>query len=226
MCGRIEYIVTSRGKLEDHYGATLIEGYTEQGFNYPRYNIPPTSHTPVVTSEDAEEILIGHWGFIPSWAKERGGAKAVINARAETVLEKPYFKSAIEKRRCLIPITGFFEWHREGKTKTPYRFHMNGEIFSLAGLYTTIKDEDGFELPHYAIITTQANDLMAPVHDRMPVIVDTADEPTWVSDGLSDMEIGQFFRPYPSDLLRRDEISSLVNSVKNDGPDILIPVRN
>jgi putative SOS response-associated peptidase YedK len=129
------------------------------------------------------------------------------------VLDTPYSKSATEKRRCLIPVTGFFEWHREGKTKTPYFFHMNGEIFSLAGLYTAIKDEYDFELPHDAIITTQANDLMAPVHDRMPVIVDKADEATWVSDGLSDV-------------VRQDEVSPLVNSVKNDSPDILTPVRS
>jgi putative SOS response-associated peptidase YedK len=121
MCGSIEYIETNRRKLEDledHCGATLIEGYTKQGFHFPRYNIPPTAHTPVVTSDDAEEILIGHWGFVPSSAKEPGHVKPVINARAETVFDKWYFRSAIERRRCLIPVTGFFEWKREGKTKT------------------------------------------------------------------------------------------------------------
>jgi putative SOS response-associated peptidase YedK len=129
MSGRIAYVVTSRRRLEDHHGVTLIEGYTEQGFDFPRYNIPPTSHTPVVTSEDTEEILIGHWGFVPSSAKKGVRTKPVINARAETVLDKSYFKSAIEKRRCLIPVTGFFEWKREGNSKTPYHFHMDGENF-------------------------------------------------------------------------------------------------
>lgn len=224
MCGRIEYIVTDKRQLEDHYGATLVEGYTDQGFSYPRYNIPPTAHTPVVTTENKEEILIGHWGFIPEWAKGRPGAKAVINARAESILEKPYFRSSINSRRCLIPVTGFFEWKRDGKTKTPYRFHRNGEIFSLAGVYTTMKDEDGFVLPHYAIITTRANDLMSPVHDRMPVIVEHDDETKWIDDSLAEQEISKFFKPVPPEYMVRDEISSLVNSVKNDFPEIINPV--
>lgn len=224
MCGRIEYNVASREKLEEHYGATLIEGYAEQGFSFPHYNIPPTAHTPVVTSEDSEEILIGHWGFLPSWAKERGNGKEVINARAETILEKPYFKSAIEKRRCLIPVTGFFEWKRDTKSKTPYRFHMNGEIFSLGGIYTTIKDEDGLELPHYAIITTYANELMAPVHNRMPVIIDKGEEATWIEGRLAEENVRLFFKSFPPHLLRRDEISSKVNSPKNDSQEILKPV--
>jgi putative SOS response-associated peptidase YedK len=135
MCGRIEYVVTSTKELEGHYGATLVEGYTRQGFSFPHYNIAPSAHTPLLTSENTEEILIGRWGYRPSWAQGKTGVKEVINARAESVFEKPYFKSAITKRRCLIPVTGFFEWHRDGSHKTPYRFHMKGEIFSLAGLY-------------------------------------------------------------------------------------------
>jgi putative SOS response-associated peptidase YedK len=136
------------------------------------------------------------------------------------VLEKSYFKSAIEKRRCLIPVTGFFEWKREGKNKTPYRFHRDGDIFSLAGVYTTVKDEDGLELPHYAILTTSANELMAPVHDRIPVIIDKSQEAHWIDQGLEDAEIADFFKPIPSEFLTRDEISSLVNSPKNDSPEI------
>ena len=178
----------------------------------------------MLTSENPEEILVGHWGFLPSWAKERGKNKEVINGRAESVLEKPYFRSAIRSRRCLIPVTGFFEWKREGKSKTPYRFHANGEIFSLAGLYTMIKDEDGFELPHYAIITTEANKIMAPVHDRIPVIIEKQDEEGWVSEGLTEMEIGKFFRSPDFGWLQRDQISALVNSPKNDASEILQPI--
>jgi putative SOS response-associated peptidase YedK len=223
MCGRIEYIVTDKKKLESRYGATLIEGYTEQGFHYPKYNIPPTTHTPLLTSENSDEILIGHWGFLPSWAADGRKAKEVINARAESVLEKPYFKSAIMKRRCLIPVTGYFEWKRDGKTKTPYRFHMDGEIFSLAGVYTTIKDEDGFELPHYAIITTEANKLMSPVHNRMPVLIEKEDESEWIDEGLTPMEIGKFFKKREYEGLEKYQISTLVNSPKNDSPEILQP---
>jgi len=224
MCGRIEYHLTSREQLEGHYGVKLVSGYTTQGFINARYNIAPTSHTPILTSEDSEEISEGHWGYLPSWAKTRKGVKQVINARAETILEKSYFKSSIEKRRCLIPVTGFYEWKRDGKKKTPYRFHMNDEIFSLAGLYTTIEDEKGNEMPHYAIITTEANELMAPIHNRMPVIIDKEAESDWISDGLSDTDLGQFLKPVPDDYLKCYEISTLVNSVKNNTADILKPV--
>ena len=224
MCGRIEYIATNKTQLEGHYGVKLVEGYTDQGFHFPRYNIPPTSHTPVLITENTEEILIGHWGFVPSWAKAGSKVRAVINARAETVLEKPYFKSAIVKRRCLIPVTGFFEWKREEKKKIPFRFHMDGEIFSLGGIYTTIKDENGVEMPHYAIITTEANKLMESVHDRMPVIIEKLAEDKWISDELSDADIAQFFKPVKSSLLHRDQISSLVNSPRNNTPEILTPV--
>lgn len=223
MCGRIEYIVTDKKILEEHYGATLIEGYAEQ-FGKPRYNIAPTAHTPIVMSENPEEIIFGHWGYAPGWAKASGSSKEVINARAESVLTKPYFHSSAMKRRCLIPVTGFFEWQRAGGKKIPYHFHMQGEIFSLAGLYTNVADEKGLEMPHYAIITTEAGGLMAPVHNRMPVVIEKSDEETWVSDGLDEMEIAQLLVPAPERLLERDQISTLVNNPRNNRPEILKPV--
>ena len=157
MCGRIEYHLSSWKELEDHYGVRFREGYVTQGFVNARYNIAPGADTPIITSEDLGEIVQGHWGYLPSWAKPGSNPKQVINARAETIFEKPYFKSAIEKRRCLIPVTGFYEWSHDGKKKTPYRFHMHDEIFSLAGVYTTVENENGDGLPHYAIVTTEAN---------------------------------------------------------------------
>jgi putative SOS response-associated peptidase YedK len=225
MCGRIEYIVTSKGDLEARYGATLVEGYTEQGLTFPHYNVAPTAHTPIVTSEATEEILVGHWGYVPSWAAKEGRkARAVINARAESVLTKPYFRSAITKRRALVPVTGFFEWKRDGTKKTPYRFHMGSDIFSLAALYTTITDEDGTEMPHYAIITTSASELMEPVHNRMPVILSRADEEAWLDEGLEEAGIYDLMRPYDASDLERTEISTLVNNPRNDKPEVIQPV--
>lgn len=224
MCGRIEYVVHSREQLEGHYGVTIVHGHTEKGFINAQYNLPPSAVTPVLTEENNEELVLGHWGYRPTWAKEHGKAKEVNNARAETVFEKPYFKSSIQTRRCLIPVTGFFEWKSEGKTKTPFRFHMNGEIFSLGGLYSIVLDKDGNEVPHYAIITTEAASIMAPVHDRMPVIIDKEREQDWISEEIQDSEIATFFVPNDTDLLLRDQISTLVNSPKNNTPDIRIPV--
>jgi len=226
MCGRIEYVVTNKQMLEGRYGAQLVEGVTFQGLVNARYNIAPSAHTPVITSETPEAFLLGHWGYLPTWANQKTKAKAVINARSETVFERPYFRSSIMKRRCVIPVTGFFEWHRTEKKKTPFRFHMDGALFSLAGIYTTSKDENGQEMPHYAILTTQANALMEPVHGRIPVILAADEERDWVSDSIDEPAMALLFKPYKVTGLKRDEIGSLVNNPRNDGPEILIPVKS
>lgn len=224
MCGRIEIVITNRHKLEGHYGITLLEGFAYPGIINNRYNIAPTAVTPLITAENSEHIVAGHWGYVPSWTRAETKAKEVINARSETVFEKPYFKSSILSRRCLIPVTGFFEWKREGNHKTPFRFHRSGEIFSLAGLYTTITGGDGIELPHYAIITREANELMAPIHNRIPVIIDPSQEMQWVEEGLPPEEIERLLGPIPSDFLIRTEVSTLVNNPRNDTPEVILPV--
>lgn len=221
MCGRIEYFITSRKQLEGRYHATMVEGYTEQGVVNARYNVSPSTTTPVLTSEDSDSIVLGHWGFVPSWSK--GKQKEVINARAETILEKPYFKGDIRKHRCLIPVTGFFEWHREAGTSTPYRFYTDDEIFSLAGIYSVQNDKTGNTRPHFAIVTTTANSVMAPVHDRMPVIVDTKDEEHWLTAD-TDEAIAHLLRSYPAKHTHAYKISTLVNNPRNDIPDVRKPV--
>ncbi len=226
MCGRIEFHVENIEKLDGRYGLEKVShGWTSQGFHYPRFNVPPTAHMPLLTSDQPDELVLGHWGYLPQWAEGKK-MHAVINARAETVFEKPYFRGAIKQHRCLIPVTGFFEWHRVEKKKTPYRFHRDGEIFSIGGLYSVIKDEKGGEMPHWAIITTEANSLMAPVHDRIPVIIEEKDEKDWIDAGLPDAEVQKLFQPVRSDYLKKYEISTLVNSPKNDSPEILEPVKN
>lgn len=226
MCGRIEYVVHSKSELEGHYGVRFVEGHTERGVINARYNIPPTAITPVLAEEHPDAIVYGHWGYRPSWAKEPAEAKEVINARAETLFEKPYFKSSILTRRCLIPVTGFFEWKREGMKKTPYRFHMNGEIFSLGGIYIEVADMNGVVMPHYAIITTGPNAVMEEIHDRMPVIIDAVHEKSWIDESLDEYAIAEFCKPNPTELLQRYEISSRVNNPRNDTPEILTPVSN
>jgi len=223
MCGRIEYHITSKKKLEDRYGATLVEGWTAQGQINARYNITPQSLVPIITCEDRESLKTAHWGFLPSWAK-RGTNKEVINARAETVLEKPYFKNAIRTRRCLVPVTGFYEWHREGKTSTPYRFYTDDEIFSIGGLYTA-HETTAYEIqPFFALITTTANSVMAPVHDRMPVIISRKDEERWLDPDLGEEEIAHLFKPIAATHTHAYEISKLVNNPRNDGPELIEPV--
>jgi putative SOS response-associated peptidase YedK len=227
MCGRIEFYIEKIKDLEAYYGVELEHDSVVQGFHYPRYNIPPTTHHPLVTSDRPEELVIGHWGYLPAWATERKTKMhELINARAESVYEKPFFKGSIQHRRCLIPVTGFFEWHREGARKTPYRFYRDGEkVFSIGGIYTVTKDEKGGEMPHWAILTTEANSLMSPVHDRMPVVIEEKYEKEWIDGGLEPEEVQKFFEPVKSNYLKKYQISTLVNSPKNDTPQILEPVK-
>jgi putative SOS response-associated peptidase YedK len=197
MCGRIEFHVENIEDLEEHYGVEHEHDKAAQGLRYPRYNIPPTTHHPLVTSDRPEELVVGHWGYLPAWAADsKKKMHEVINARVESVYERPYFKGAIQQHRCLIPVTGFFEWHREGTHKTPYRFYRDSEkIFSIGGIYAVTKDEKGGEIPHWAILTTEANSLMRPVHDRMPVVIEEKDEKEWIDGGLEPEEVQKFFEP-------------------------------
>ena len=218
MCGRIEYVVTSKKQLEERYGATMVEGYTLQGVINARYNVPPSTYTPIITSEDSESIQLAHWGYLPEWMKETG--REVINARAETVFQKPFFRKAIHQRRCLIPVTGFFEWQRAGAHKVPYRFYTDEPIFSLAGVYAMHQDKTGRELPHFAILTTAANSVMAPVHDRMPVVIDHKDEEAWLSEE-SDEALTHLMRPYAPKHTHAYRISTLINNPRNDSPEVI-----
>ena len=147
----------------------------------PRYNIAPTQKAPVVlVGHDGQPVMDElRWGLIPSWAKDVSAGVRAINARAETIAEKPTFRDAFRKRRCLVPASGFYEWRRDGKTKTPYYFTSRKDPIVFAGLWE--QWTDGAETIHsFTIITTEANGLMAPIHDRMPVILQRGDWWTWL----------------------------------------------
>ena len=179
----------------------------------PRYNIPPTVDVPVVRLTDGKRTLsMMRWGLIPSWIKEPKKAPLLNNARAETVAEKPSFRTAFQYRRCLIPADGFFEWRREGKLKRPYYFRRPDERpFAFAGLWERWKD-----IESCTIITTDANDLMAPIHDRMPVILGRNDYAVWLSRSSS--EVIKLLAPCPADELVCYPVNPVVNDARNEGP--------
>ncbi|MBV9078223.1 MAG: SOS response-associated peptidase [Methylobacteriaceae bacterium] len=155
------------------------------------------------------------WGLIPVWAKDKTIAWKTINARAETLATSALFKGAYAKRRCLVPVDGFYEWRTVGKLKQPYLFApANDEPFTLAGLWESWKDPaTGEWLRTFTIVTTRANAIVSPLHDRMPVIIAAADRDRW----LDDPEPGDLLAPYPAELMRRRPVSREVNSVKNEG---------
>jgi len=191
----------------------------------PRYNIAPQAEAAVVRLDPKKVIrkiepLI--WGLIPAWMSRKKDAHPLNNARAETLAEKPSFKESFAKRRCLVPVDGFYEWRRDGETKIPHYFSMkDGGMFALAGLWDFYeKDKRRFET--FTIVTTAANPLMAPVHDRMPVILPPEDIPVWLDPGLSDYDVlKRYLRPYDGEGLRATPVSSFVSNSKNEGPDCI-----
>lgn len=192
----------------------------------PRYNIAPTQRVPVVrrmiqlNGTPKREIDGMHWGLIPSWAKESSIGNRMINARAETAPEKPAFRAAWKRRRCILPASGFFEWKRVGDFKQPYLLRLaDGGILGLAGLWETWRGPNGDELESVTILTTLPNSFMKKIHDRMPVILDPADWTAWLDDGeegtAQDVLVA-FVQHVPEGILEAVPVSRRVNNPRND----------
>jgi len=211
MCGRFTLTV----ELET---LQAMFGFRYQGRVAPRFNIAPSQEVLTVVVQEGERIgKMMRWGLVPFWAKDdRIGAK-MINARAETVDEKASFRHAFKRRRCLILADGFYEWRKEGAKKVPYRFTLATDApFAFAGLWERWEGASG-PLETCTIITTKANELVAAIHDRMPVILPSERHGDWLDSSLDDSEyLKTFLQPYPSEQMRMYEVSPLVNSPKND----------
>ncbi len=186
----------------------------------PRYNIAPTQLVPSILSAPGGEkqLQMLRWGLIPAWAKDPAIGAKLINARAETVSEKPSFKSAFKRRRCLIVADGFYEWQRQDGKKQPYYFRLqNGHPFAFAGLWEQWKSPEEQEITSCTILTTAANDLLRPIHDRMPVILDSDRYELWLDPKVEKSEILQpLLHPYQADLMTSYAVSTKVNNPKNN----------
>ena len=194
----------------------------------PRYNIAPTQPVAAIRTEDGQrELALLHWGLIPSWAKDPKMGARMINARAETVAEKPSFRSAFRRHRCLIPASGFYEWKQtDSRVKQPYHIAMRDDrAFAFAGLWEHWNGNDGSEIESCTIITTEANEFLKEIHDRMPVILHADDHDRWLDPkNENKTELLSLLTPYPAEEMRADTISTLVNNVRNDSPECLAPV--
>jgi putative SOS response-associated peptidase YedK len=219
MCGRYTLInpVQALAQLEIPFPSPLPE----------RFNIAPTQ--PVVAvrrggvSPNREAVLF-QWGLVPSWANDPSIGSRLINARGETVTEKPAFRTAFKRRRCLLPADGFYEWRKEGATRQPYHFHRkDGSPFAFAGLWETWERAEGY-LETCTILTTTANEVMAPIHDRMPVILAPDDYEEWLDPANQNTgRLLPLIQPYPSDLMEASPVSTRVNNAASEGPDLLAP---
>ena len=186
----------------------------------PRFNIAPTQNVAAIRlnqETDQRELVFLRWGLIPSWAEDAKIGNRLINARAETVAEKPAFRSAFTKRRCLVVADGFYEWQKVDGTKQPYFIHrQDNEPFAFAGLWESWKSE-GEEIQSCTLITTTANALMEPIHDRMPVILSTEEYPIWLDAEFKDKEsLKDLLRPCDPDLLEAYPVTTLVNNPRNE----------
>lgn len=194
----------------------------------PSYNIAPTQQIAAVRSvdHDGRELVMFRWGLVPAWADDLSIGNRMINARAESVAEKPAFRNAFKKRRCLVLADGFYEWQKAGKAKQPYFIHLKGRRpFCFAGLWERwSKGEKPVET--CTILTTDANKLMAPLHDRMPVIIAPKDYDLWLDAAVQEPErLQPLLQPYPDSEMEAYPVSTLVNSPKNNSPQCVDPLQ-
>lgn len=193
----------------------------------PKYNIAPTqSVLAVVNDGQQNQLKEFKWGLIPFWAKDPKIGSKIINARCETLTEKPSFKHLIKQKRCLIPATGFFEWKTTEQKKQPFLIKLiNEEMFSFAGLWDTWQSPTGNLIFSCTIITTVANDAISKIHNRMPVILSHADEEIWLDQAETDsLHLTSLLKPLPSEKITMYQVSTIVNSPRNETPECIEPL--
>ncbi|MBO8171756.1 MAG: SOS response-associated peptidase [Bacillaceae bacterium] len=222
MCGRFT-LVTEPKNIIDRFE---IQNELPLDFG-PRYNIAP-SQPILAVIHDGQGNRGGflRWGLIPSWAKDPAIGHKMINARGETVHEKPSFKRLIHRRRCLIPADSFYEWKKEGDRKQPLRIRLkNGEPFAMAGLWDRWTSPEGEEIHSCTIITTRANSFMNPIHDRMPVILTPESEKIWLDRSIEDPDLlRELLVPYDENRMEAYPVTTRVNSPRHDVPECIEPL--
>jgi putative SOS response-associated peptidase YedK len=220
MCGRFTLTVDPE-VLVERFHLSVTDAPVE-----PRYNIAPTQDVAVVLNETPDRLSLLQWGLIPSWAKDPAMGAQMINARGETLAEKPAFRTAFKKRRCLVLADGFYEWRKEadGKSKTPMYVKLKtGEPFAMAGLWEVWKSPEGQTRRTCTIVTTEPNELLQTIHNRMPVILPPDTEGDWLDNSLELIALMSMLKPYAADLMQMYPVSRRVNTPANDEPALVQP---
>lgn len=216
MCGR--YILSAPPEaIADHFDVRDVPPFA------PSWNIAPTRMVPVVreTAEGMRECVLLRWGLIPFWAKDPSIGSRMINARSESCTDKPAYRAAFRKRRCLVPVSGFYEWQPAGRYKQPYVFRLETEpLFALGGLWEQWRSPEGDDVQTFTIITTSASAAIAPYHERMPLVIAHRDYEEW----LSSPNPGQLMQPFAGAAFAIAPVSRRVNSVENDDASLVEPI--
>ena len=222
MCGRFKLTIPFRD-IVALYNLTRWPSSSDE--DRPRYNIAPTTQVPVITSANGERALeLMRWGLVPPWAKDLKISYSTFNARADTIATKPAFRGAWKAgRRCLIVTDGFYEWRKSDKQ--PFCIALgNKQAMMMAGLYETWKPKDGDPVRSCTIITTEPNSLVAPLHDRMPVILGEEDWPAWLGEEPI-ADLAALLRPFPAERMTLWSVGKAVGNVKNQGPELAEPIQ-
>ncbi|MBW3131224.1 SOS response-associated peptidase [Hymenobacter profundi] len=217
MCGRYTTLTPAAG-LAKRFGATLAEP-TE-----PNYNAAPSQRLPIITNAAPDTIQLVQWGLIPGWVQDLKKAVKPINARAETLADKPSFRQLLQRKRCLVLADSFYEWQQTPQGKVPHRIMLRDEQpFAFAGLWDEWLDrQTGEVLPTFTIITTEPNELMARLHTRMPVLLPGPEaEQAWLADTLSPADHQQLLVPYPTDGMKEYAVTTRVNSPAHNDAEVL-----
>jgi putative SOS response-associated peptidase YedK len=215
MCGR--YTLTNTDALAERFYAALPATLAT-----PTYNAAPSQGQLTIFNTMPHLITVSAWGFVPEWAAERQDVKPLINARAETIATTPFFRDAFKKKRCLVLADGFYEWRRTKEGKVPYRIAFKTEEpFAFAGIWSTVHDVAGQPQTTFALITTESNELVAQIHHRMPVILCKEDEEGWLNPHLPLAEAQAMLNSFPAELLAAYEVSTKVNAVAHNTPEVL-----
>ncbi|HAQ56950.1 MAG TPA: hypothetical protein DCR44_06105 [Acholeplasmatales bacterium] len=223
MCGRfiLGVVREELEKLVDEYYGIPGIGVD---FALPRYNVAPGQQILSVVG-DGVKNRIGtlKWGFVPWFAKDEKGGPAMINVRAESILDKPLYTQSLAKKRCVVLADGFYEWKKDGSVKTPMRiFLKDARLFALAGLYSAWTRPDGTKLYSVTIVTCAANDFMRPIHERMPVILPLDKQPIWLGPESADLgALARLLIPYDGNLMDAHPVSTAVNDVRRDDPSLI-----
>lgn len=222
MCGRF-VMISDMSDIVDEFNIDQIATHVGQS-----YNIAPGARVAAVIRDDVTKLVSLQWGFVPSWAREASRRSKPINARAETVAQKPSFRDAFKNRRCLIIADGYYEWkvREKGQAKIPFYMHLKSrKPVGLAGIYERWVSPGGEQVPTCAIITTEPNDLVRPIHTRMPVIIPKEKESLWLESALSKADaLCDLMRPFPAEDMDAHPVSTMVNSPVINDPRCIIPV--
>lgn len=217
MCGRYSFAQLSL-EVEKRF-KIHVDGNTYVA----RYNAAPGQNLAVITNEQPQILNFLVWGLIPFWAKDSYNSGKMINARIETILEKPAFNKIFQTKRCLIPADGFYEWKKIGKQIIPHHIRLKSrEMFAFAGLWDEWKNASGKTIQTFSIITTSANEIMKPIHQRMPVILPPEFESAWLNSATQSADLLEFLKPFDDDKMEAITVKPLVNSIENDSSELQV----